>query len=93
MLVISEHNFNKMEKSINHNADNDGGMPLSAGLSRQIVEATGRFQFVKEVQLFEFSTDDAGGGVYYVIKTERWTFDDANDLIEVLNDFEKRVRG
>ena len=43
------------------------------------------------LQFLEVSTEDAGGGVYYVIKTERWAFDNLNDLIKVLNDFEKRL--
>lgn len=41
------------------------------------------------LQFLEVSTEDAGGGVYYVLKTERWAFDNLNDLIKVLNDFEK----
>ena len=44
-----------------------------------------------QFQLLEVSTEDAGGGVYYVLKTERWAFDNLNDLIKVLNDFEKRL--
>jgi len=44
-----------------------------------------------EVQLLEISTEDAGGGVYYILKTERWAFDNLNDLIKVLQDFEKRL--
>lgn len=43
------------------------------------------------LQFLEVSTEDAGGGVYYVLKTERWAFDNLNDLIKVLNDFEKRL--
>lgn len=43
------------------------------------------------LQFLEISTEDAGGGVFYVIKTERWTFDNLNDLIKVLNDFDKRL--
>lgn len=42
-------------------------------------------------QFLEISTEDAGGGVYYILKTERWAFDNLNDLIKVLNDFEKRL--
>lgn len=38
----------KNESSINHTTANDGNILLSAGLSRQIMEATGRFQFVNE---------------------------------------------
>lgn len=45
------------------------------------------------LQFLEVSTEDAGGGVYYVLKTERWAFDNLNDLIKVLNDFEKRLSG
>ena len=44
-----------------------------------------------EVQLLEISTEDAGGGAYYILKTERWAFDNLNDLIKVLQDFEKRL--
>ena len=43
------------------------------------------------LQLLEVSTEDAGAGVYYILKTERWAFDNLNDLIKVLNDFEKRL--
>ena len=43
------------------------------------------------LQFLEISTEDAGGGIYYVFKTERWAFDNINDLIKVLNDFEKRL--
>ena len=43
------------------------------------------------LQFLEVSTEDAGSGVYYVLKTERWAFDNLNDLIKVLNDFEKRL--
>jgi hypothetical protein len=42
-------------------------------------------------QKVETSTEDAGGGVYYILKTEWWAFDNLNDLIKVLNDFEKRL--
>lgn len=43
------------------------------------------------LQFLEVSTEDAGCGVYYVLKTERWAFDDINDLVKVLKDFEKRL--
>ena len=43
------------------------------------------------LQFLEVSTEDAGAGVYYILKTERWDFDNLNDLIKVLNDFEKRL--
>lgn len=43
------------------------------------------------IQFLDVSTEDGGGGVYYVLKTERWAFDDINDLIKILTDFEKRL--
>lgn len=43
------------------------------------------------LQFLEVSTEDAGAGVYYIMKTDRWAFDNLNDLIKVLNDFEKRL--
>jgi len=46
-----------------------------------------------EFQILDISTDDAGGGVYYVLKTERWAFDSIDDLIKILKDFEKRKNG
>lgn len=42
-------------------------------------------------QFLELSTDDAGAGVYYVLKTDRWAFDDPKELIDILNDFIKRI--
>lgn len=35
-------------------------------------------------QFLELSSHDAGGGAYYVIKTERWAFDNAEELIEAI---------
>lgn len=43
------------------------------------------------VQNLEVWTDDGGGGPFFIIKTERWAFDNIDDLINVLNDFKKRI--
>jgi hypothetical protein len=45
-----------------------------------------------EDQLLELTTEDAGGGTYYVLKTERWAFEDPEELMEILKDFDKRVK-
>jgi hypothetical protein len=45
-----------------------------------------------EDQLLELTTEDAGGGMYYVLKTERWAFEDPEELMEILKDFVKRVK-
>ncbi len=42
-------------------------------------------------QFLEVSTEDAGSGVYYVIKTDRWAFDNVSELIRLLKDFEQRL--
>ena len=44
-----------------------------------------------EDQLIELTTEDAGGGMYYVLKTERWAFNDPDELMEILKDFVKRA--
>lgn len=40
----------------------------------------------------QIETQDGGGGIYYVIKTERWAFDDIDELIVTLEDFKKRIK-
>lgn len=42
-------------------------------------------------QFLEICTENVGAGIYYIIKTERWSFDNLNDFIKILNDFEKRL--
>lgn len=39
----------------------------------------------------EISTEDAGAGKYIVIKTDRWAFDNINELVTLLNDFKTRI--
>jgi len=35
----------------------------------------------------EFKTTNCGGGTYWVMKTNRWAFDDPHELIEIIKDF------
>lgn len=42
-------------------------------------------------QVLRIETRDGGGGFFYNIKTEGWSFGDVNDLVDVINDFIKRV--
>lgn len=37
-------------------------------------------------------TCDGGGGVYYVIRTDRFTFDSIEEIVELFNDFIKRSK-
>ena len=45
-----------------------------------------------DLQTLEISTEDAGAGTYYVLKSDRWAFDNMEELINVLKDFEKRLK-
>jgi hypothetical protein len=47
---------------------------------------------VSDMQFLEVSSEDAGGGTYYVIKTERWAFDTIQELIDTLTDFQSRCK-
>jgi len=42
----------------------------------------------QEIKIF---TRDAGGGIYFVIKTERWAFDSIEDFVDLLKDFQNRL--
>lgn len=44
------------------------------------------------IQILDVSSEDAGAGNYFVIKTDRWAFDSIEELIETLRDFEKRIK-
>lgn len=39
------------------------------------------------VQELDLSEEDCGGGKYFVLSTERWSFDKLEDLIIILNDY------
>lgn len=43
-------------------------------------------------QLLTIETRDAGGGKFLHLKTEGWSFDSIEDLVDVLNDFNKRIQ-
>lgn len=38
-------------------------------------------------QQLELSTEDGGGGIYFVLKTERWAFDSLEELSDLIQDF------
>lgn len=43
------------------------------------------------VQELRISTQDAGGGMYYVIETKRWAFDDIDEMIDILTKFKNTI--
>jgi hypothetical protein len=42
-------------------------------------------------QDIELSIGDQGGGKYFIVKTERWAFNDIDEFVQLLQDFKKRV--
>ena len=40
----------------------------------------------------ELKTDDAGGGMYYVLSTKRWAFESVDEIVGIIEDFLKRVK-
>jgi len=44
-----------------------------------------------EIQELEIYTEDGGGGVYYVIETERWAFDSIEELTALINKVKLRL--
>lgn len=43
-------------------------------------------------QVLEITSHDGGGGKYFAIKTERWSFDDAKQLVALIEDAERRLK-
>lgn len=46
----------------------------------------------ENMQEFKIERCNAGGGDYWTISTERWSFDKISDLITVLKDFNKKCK-
>jgi hypothetical protein len=50
-----------------------------------------------DVQRLTISTEncpekgEANGGYFYSLKTDRWAFDDTEELVSILEDFKKRL--
>lgn len=61
-------------------------------IDKVTVEYTQDADDTNGIQTLEVSTDDAGAGKYFVIKTERWAFDNIEEFISLLRDFEKRIK-
>ena len=41
-------------------------------------------------QFLRIKTDECGGGSYFVLETNRWAFDDPQELIDLINEFVKK---
>lgn len=44
---------------------------------------------INQIKIF---TQDAGGKPYLIIQTERWAFDNVEEFIDLLRDFESRLQ-
>jgi len=45
-----------------------------------------------EFQELKIRTRNAGAENYFVIETERWSFDDLDEFIKILKDFKNRIK-
>jgi hypothetical protein len=45
-----------------------------------------------EPNFLNIEIQEGGGGVYFVIKTERWAFDSVEELIKIVNDFKSKFK-
>ncbi len=45
----------------------------------------------EEHQELDIMTQDAGGGKFYVISTDRWAFNDVKEFTDLIKDFNKRL--
>ncbi len=72
--------------------DNTDKEPTLSGLKATYLQNADSCDPEGGIQALEISTDDAGGGNYFVIETKRWAFDKIEDLINVLKDFSKRLK-
>lgn len=45
----------------------------------------------EDPQTLEISTCDAGAGTYFVLRSVRWAFNNADELIKILHDFQSRL--
>jgi len=43
-------------------------------------------------QFIEIESHDGGGGKYFTIKTERWAFESAVELVALIEDAERRLK-
>lgn len=72
--------------------DEEEGKPVLERLSAfysQEEDCNGRCGH--DFQHIEISTEDGGGGKYFILKTERWSFDSAQNLLRLIADFSARV--
>lgn len=44
------------------------------------------------IQELTIESLDGGGGTYYILKTDRWAFNNIKELSDILNDFIKRTK-
>lgn len=70
--------------------DDDNKLTLSS-VSAEYIQDADDSSSNADIQSLQINTEDAGAGVYFVIKTERWAFDSIQELIDVLQDFQKKL--
>jgi hypothetical protein len=69
-----------------------GAFPVTVeSLTCTYAQETDDNDYGHEPQKLTLSTEDAGAGVFFVAKTERWAIDSPESFAVILNDFKSRV--
>ncbi len=42
-----------------------------------------------DCNVLKIFSEDCGGGLYFILKTDRWAFDNPEELIDLINEFMK----
>lgn len=60
-------------------------------LSAEYIQESDCCSTADEYQTLKLYTADGGGGVYIIMETKRWAFENVDEIVKVLNDFLKRT--
>lgn len=80
-----------MKDFLPHKLPDDNNPITIDELSANYIQEADCWQPSNEYQQLKISTADGGGGVYFVIETKRWAFNNINELIKTLEDFVNRT--
>ncbi len=81
-----------MKIKTNDIAYKDGEVYRVTSLVTYIQNSDSNDEDVDGAQELQLGVENAGGGNYFVMETERWAFDKIDDLIAILEDFKKLVK-
>lgn len=57
----------------------------------ELEEVTATYSQFEGLETIEIKTANEGAGKFFVIKTDKFSFDSIDEMVELLNDFKKRA--